>query len=180
MHLNLKELLSVLCCCDVRSVVVNTWSNNTCYNGVLGQKTQQMFHCSKDLKHISVLQLNRSIHRNTAEHAYWCLPRCGGGGGVKKAVYLHTSSSPAVTPLTIWIIPDKPLFEIIGLQIKLGHPCKNKQIHGSLKKSIFLSSLPESWVGSFFSWDPPVELKNENWFVQAFLSHLKLLLWVTL
>lgn len=176
----LDFLSSVLCCWDVRSAMV-VWPNKTCYNGVLGQQTQLMVHCSKDLKHISVLQLNWSIHRNTAERAYWCVPRRGGGGGgVKKAVYLHTSSSPAVTPLTIWIIPDKPLFEITGLQVKVGHPCKNKQIHGSLKKSIFLSSLPGSWKGSFFSWDPPVELKNENQFVEAFLSRLKLLLWVTL
>lgn len=124
-------------------------------------------------------QLNWSIHWNTAEHAYWCWPRRG-GGGVGRGVYLHTSSLPAVTPLTIWIIPDKPVFEITGLQIKLGHPCKNKQIHGSLKKSFFLSSLPGSWEGVFFRWDPPVELKNENRFVEAFLSRLKLLLWVTL
>lgn len=152
-----EPLSSALRCWGVRSAMV-TWPNKSGYNGVLEQQTHEMVHCLKDLKHISVLQLNWSI-RNTAEHAYWCLPRRR-GGGVEKAVYLHTSSSPAVTPLIIWIIPDKPLFEITGLQIKLGHPCKNKQIHGSRKKSIFLSSLPGSWEGSFFSWDPPVELKK--------------------
>lgn len=110
------------------------WPNKTCDSGVLGQQTQQMVHSSKDLTHISVLQLNSSVHRNTVEHSCRRLPT---GAGAGKAIYLHTSSSPAVTPLTIWIIPDKPLFEITGLQIKLGHPCKNKQIHGSPKKSIF-------------------------------------------
>lgn len=125
--------------------------NKTCDSGVLGQHTQQMVHFSKDLQHISVLQPNSSVHRNTVEHACRHLPT---GAGAGKAIYLHTSSSPAVTPLTIWIIPDKLLFEITGLQIKLGHPCKTKQIHGSPKKSIFLCSLPGCWEDTIFLLGP--------------------------
>lgn len=117
-----------------RSNAILMWPNKTCDSGVLGQQTQQMVHFSKGLHHNSVLQPNSSVYRNTVEHACRRLPT---GAGAGKIIYLHTSSSPAVTPLTIWIIPDKPLFEITGLQIKLGHPCKNKQIHESPKKSIF-------------------------------------------
>lgn len=78
--LKLKVLLiSVLCCqwCENRRNVIIMWPNKTCNSGALGQQTQQMVQCSKDLKHISVLQPNSSVHRNTAEHAYRCLPTGG-------------------------------------------------------------------------------------------------------